>query len=41
MVWTTIWSHGQRGIAYEAASGETIQLTMRQIVSVKKIRFCK
>lgn len=39
MVWTTIWSHGQRGIASDAASGGTIQLTMRQIVSVKKIRF--
>lgn len=40
MVWTTIWSHGQRGIArYASSTGGTIQLTMRQIVPVRKIRF--
>ncbi|MGX7125140.1 GDSL-type esterase/lipase family protein [Enterococcus viikkiensis] len=39
MVWTTIWSHAQRGIArYASSTSGTIQLMMRQIVPAKKIR---
>ncbi|MGO3603280.1 MAG: GDSL-type esterase/lipase family protein [Enterococcus malodoratus] len=38
MSWTTIWSHAQRGIARYSSSKGTVQLTMRRINSVEKIR---
>lgn len=38
MRWTTIWSHAQRGIAHHTDSKGEIQLTIRQIAPVEKIR---
>ena len=38
MTWTTIWSHAQRGIAHHSNTTGLIQLTLRQIVPVEKIR---
>ena len=38
MVWTTIWSHAQRGIAQHSIAEGVINLTLKQIAPVKKIR---
>lgn len=38
MSWTTIWSHAQRGIAQHSKSNSSVQIVMRQITSVDKIR---
>lgn len=38
MSWTTIWSHAQRGIAQYSKSNSSVQIVMRQITSVDKIR---
>lgn len=38
MNWTTIWSHAQRGIAHHSVPRGTIQLILRQIAPVDRIR---
>lgn len=38
MSWTTIWSHAQRGIVQYSKSNSSVQIVMRQITSVDKIR---
>lgn len=38
MVWTTIWSHAQRGIANYSEGNGTVDLSFKQILPVEQIR---